>query len=103
MYLVVRCTVASLAFAPTGLTFKSVQLCMNGKQYPLLSGPNVTYFIFEGLQSTIIPSALLGHIKMIQNTPSEDVCGLVSGSEVRALYCMTGGEVRVWHNLVHQG
>ena len=42
---VVRCTVAPLAFSPTGLTFKIAQLCMNGKQYPLPSGPGVTYFI----------------------------------------------------------
>ena len=75
MYFVVRCTVASAAFAPTGLTFKIAQLCMNGKQYPLPSGPAVTYFISEGVaeHNHRYPPCNYDLLKMIPNTLSVDL------------------------------
>lgn len=80
---VVRCTVASVAFSPTGLTFKIAQLCMNGKQYPLPSGPNVTYFIFKGCRAQSDPLCNYDLLKMISNY--QWICGLVSGSKLRAV------------------
>lgn len=80
---VVRCTVASVAFSPTGLTFKIAQLCMNGKQYPLPSGPNVTYFIFKGCTAQSAPLCNYDLLKMIPNY--QWICGLVSGSRLRAV------------------
>ena len=80
---VVRCTVASVAFSPTGLTFKIAQLCMNGKQYPLPSGPNVTYFIFKGCRAQSDPLCNYDLLKMIPNY--QWICGLVSGSKLRAV------------------
>lgn len=80
---VVRCTVASVAFSPTGLTFKIAQLCMNGKQYPLPSGPNVTYFIFKGYRAQSDPLCNYDLLKMIPNY--QWICGLVSGSKLRAV------------------
>lgn len=83
VYFVVRCTVASVAFSPTGLTFKIAQLCMNGKQYPLPSGPNVTYFIFKGCRAQSDPLCNYDLLKMIPNY--QRICGLVSGSKLRAV------------------
>ena len=80
---VVRCTVASAAFSPTGLTFKIAQLCMNGKQYPLPSGPTVTYFIFKGCRAQSDPLCNYDLLKMIPNY--QWICGLVSGSRLRAV------------------
>ena len=80
---VVRCSVASVAFSPTGLTFKIAQLCMNGKQYPLPSGPNVTYFIFKGCRAQSDPLCNYDLLKMIPNY--QQICGLVSGSKLRAV------------------
>lgn len=82
---VVRCTVASVAFSPTGLTFKISQLCMNAKQYPLPSGPNVTYFIFKGCRAQSDPLCNYDLLKMIPNY--QWICGLVSGSKL--LHCIT--------------
>lgn len=78
---VVRCTLASVAFSPTGLTFKITQLCMNGKQYPLPSGPGVTYFIFKGCGAQSDPLCNYDLLKMIPNY--QWICGLVSGPRPR--------------------
>lgn len=80
---VVRCTVASVAFSPTGLTFKIAQLCMNGKQYPLPSGPGVIYFIFRGCGAQSDPLCNYDLLKMIPNY--QRICGLASGPEPRAV------------------
>lgn len=79
---VVRCTVASVAFSPTGLTFKIAQLCMNGKQYPLPSGPGVTYFIFKGCGAQSDPLCNYDLLKMIPNY--QRICGLVSGFQTQS-------------------
>jgi len=81
---VVRCTVASVAFSPTGLTFKISQLCMNGKQYPLPSGPDVTYFIFKGCRAQSDPLCNYDLLKMIPNY--QWICVLVSGFKLRAVF-----------------
>lgn len=64
---VLRCTVASVAFSPTDLTFRIPQLCMNGKQYPSPSGPDATYFIFRGCRAQSDPLYNYDLLKMIPN------------------------------------
>lgn len=90
---VVRCTVASVAFSPTGLTFKIAQLCMNGKQYPLPSGSGVQYFIFRGCGAQSDPLCNYDLLKMIPN--HQWIWGLASGPEPGAIALHRGPTARL--------